>query len=293
MCMIGINRSSFSLNITGGLTVNINDQALGKWPNAPLALVLAQVRFDPEVNTEYKEVAERLKAALGEHFPAMKSVRQVNLVFGNAPVPEGETKANEGEVGRELRSDDNRSALRLQEGVMTYTTSVYKDSQHFLAEWRSMLDCLCAAGSVKVQRLGMRYVDFIIPTAGKSPEDYFKNGFGHLPHIFEDIAQTAFMSHEYPREDNGKMRVQFGRGFAPPSLPPDLDGSVLLPPVLLKKYTEGPSAVLDIDCWHIDSRRLQAEEIAKEFQHLRDDICKSFNRIITPEAEAEWSGQPT
>lgn len=270
-----------------------HDQALGKWPNAPLALVLAQVRFDPEVDTEYKEVAARLKAALGERFPAMKTVRQVTLVFGNTPVPVEESKANEGEVGLELRSDDNRSALRNQDGVMTYTTSLYEDSPHFLAEWRSMLDCLCAVGGVKVHRLGLRYVDFIIPTHGKVPEDYFKDGFGHLTHVFGEIAQTVFMSHEYPRGTDGSaMRVQFGRGVAKPSLPPDLEGSVLLPPALLKKYTEGPSAVLDIDRWRVDSRRLQAEEIAVEFQSLRDDICVAFDRIITREAKAEWSGQP-
>lgn len=269
-----------------------HDQALGKWPNAPLALVLAQVRFDPEIDTEYKEVAARLKAALGERFPAMKAVRQRMFVFGNATIPVEESKANEDEVGRELRSDDSRSALRLQDGVMTYTTSLYEDSPHFLAEWRSMLDCLCAAGGIKVHRLGLRYVDFIIPTAGKVPEDYFKDGFGHLTHVFGEIAQTAFMSHEYPRGTDGVMRVQFGRGVAQPSLPPDLDGSVELPPVLLKKYTEGPSAVLDIDRWRVDSRRLKAEEIAVEFQNLRDDICTTFNRIITQEAETEWSGQP-
>lgn len=268
-----------------------HDQALGKWPNAPLALVLAQVRFDPEVDTEYKEVAARLKTALGERFPAMKAVRRVAFVFGNAPVPAGESKANEGEVGRDLRSDDNRSALRLQDGAMTYTTSLYKDSLHFLAEWRSMLDCLCVAGGLKVQRLGLRYVDFIIPTSGKVPEDYFKDGFGHSTDVFGEVAQTAFMSHEYPRE-NGAMRVQYGRGFALPSLPPDLDGSVLPPPALLSKYTEGPSAILDIDRWRRDSRRLQAAEIADEFQRLRDDICMTFSRIITSEAKAEWSGQP-
>lgn len=268
-----------------------HERALGKWPNAPLALVLAQVRFDPEIDTEYKKVAERLKAALGERLPAMKAVRQVALVFGNTPGPAMQSKPDDVEVGRDLRSDDNRSALRLQDGVMTYTTSLYEDSQHFLAEWRSMLDCLCAAGGIKVQRLGLRYVDFIIPTGGKVPEDYFKDGFGHLTHVFGEIAQTAFMSHEYPRESDGAMRVQFGRGFAPPSLPPDLDGSILLPPALSRKYTEGPSAVLDIDRWHIDSRRLQAAEIADEFQRLRDDICTAFKRIITAEAEAEWSGQ--
>lgn len=269
-----------------------HDQALGKWPNAPLALVLAQVRFDPEIDTEYKVVAERLKTALGERFPAMKAVRQVAFVFGNMPGSAMESKPNESEVGRDLRSDDNRCVLRLQDGEMTYTTSLYEDSQHFLAEWQSMLDCLCASGGVKVQRLGLRYIDFIIPTTGKVPEDYFKAGFGDLPYVFEETAQTAFVSHEYPRGTNGAMRIQFGRGFARPSLPPDLDGSVTLPPVLLNKYTEGPSAVLDIDSWRVDSRRLQAAKIADEFQLLRDDICKAFKRIITREAEAEWSGQP-
>jgi hypothetical protein len=135
-------------------------------------------------------------------------------------------------------------------------------------------------------------VDFIIPTAGKVPEDYFKDGFGHLNHVFGEIAQTAFISHEYPRGTDGTMRVQFGRGFAPPSLPPDLDGSVQPPPALLGKYTEGqPSAILDIDRWRVDSRRLQASEIADEFQCLRDDIRMAFCRIITAEAETEWSGQ--
>ncbi len=271
----------------------MSEQALGKWPNAPLALVLAQVRFDPEIDTEYKEVAARLKEALGERFPAMKAVRPVTFVFGPGQAPE--SKPNGSEVGRELRSDDNRRALRVQEGVMTYTTSLYEDSEHFLAEWRSMLDCLCAAGGVKVQRLGLRYIDFIIPSAGEKPEDYFRAGFGELPHVFEDFARTAFVSHEYARGNDGAMRVQFGRGFAPPSLPPDLgnDGSITLPPALLKKYTEGPSAVLDIDRWRVDSRRLQASEIADEFQLLRDDVCNAFKRIITAEAEAEWSGRPT
>lgn len=267
------------------------DQALGKWPNAPLALVLAQIRFDPEIDTEYKEVAARLKAALGESFPAMKAVRQKTLVFGSESVSESESRANEGEVGRELGSDDNRSALRVQNGVMTYTTSLYQDSPHFLAEWRSMLDCLCGAGGVKVQRLGLRYVDFIIPSAGKVPEDYFKDGFGLSTDVFGEAAQAAFISHEYSRGNDGAMRVQYGRGFAQPSLPPDLDGSVMLPPALLEKYTEGPSAVLDIDRWHLDTRRLQSEEIAGGFQHLRDDIRMAFSRVITPEAETEWSGK--
>ena len=175
---------------------------------------------------------------------------------------------------------------------MTYTTSLYKDSPHFLAEWRSMLDCLCAAGGVKVQRMGLRYIDFIVPAADKAPENYFKEGFSRAPSALAEAPPlTAFMSYEYSKGDGEVMRVQFGRGIAPPSLPPDLDGSVQPPPALLDRYTEGPSAVLDMDRWRMDSRRLQAEEIADEFRRFRDDIRTAFNAIITPEARAEWSGK--
>lgn len=271
-----------------------HDQALGKWPNAPLALVLAQVRFDPEIDTEYKKVAERLRAALGSRFPALKAVRQMSLLFGGAPGATAEAKASDGEVGRELRTDDDRSSLRVQDGVMTFTTSLYKDSEHFLEEWHSMLDALCPSGGIKVQRLGLRYVDFIIPTQGKQPEDYFKDGFGHLTDVFGERAQAAFMSHEYPRGSNGAVRVQFGRGIGAPSLPPDLDGSVQPSPALLQKYSAPqPSAVLDIDRWSFESRRLSAQEITNEFAVLRADVCQAFNNIITPEAKAEWTDQPS
>jgi uncharacterized protein (TIGR04255 family) len=274
--------------------VSNHDQALGKWPNAPLALVLAQIRFDPEIDTDYKKVSERLKASLGDRFPAIKAVRQMMLMLGSTPRPTPEVKTNEGEIGRELRTDDDRSALRVQEGVMTFTTSLYKDSEHFLGEWRSMLEALCAGGGIKVQRLGLRYVDFIIPKQGKAPEDYFRDGFGHLTDVFGEPAQAAFMSHEYPRGQDGGVRVQYGRGIAAPSLPPDLDDSVQPSPALLQQYIPNePSAVLDIDRWRFDSRRLNAAEIAKEFADLRNDVCSAFNNIITPEAKAEWSGQQT
>lgn len=270
-----------------------HDQALGKWPNAPLALVLAQVRFDPEIDTEYKKVAERLKASLGARFPAVKAVRQRFWVLGGANGAAGDAAANEGETGRELRTDDNRRSLRVQDGVMTYTTSLYKDSNSFLDEWRAMLEDLCAGGGIKVQRLGLRYIDFIIPTQGKVPEDYFKDGFGHLTSVFGEPAQAAFMSHEYPRGQDGAVRVQYGRGIAPPSLPPDLDGTVQPSPALIQRYVAPqPSAVLDIDRWRFDSRRLNAAEIATEFADLRSDVCNAFNNIIAPEAKAEWSGQP-
>ena len=266
------------------------DQALGQWPNAPLAIVLAQIRFDAEVGTEYSEAAERIKTAMGDRFQAMKSVRQLSFVLDGGD-SDGIPKSNEVQVGLELRSDDDRRSLRMQEGVATYTTSLYEDSPHFLAEWRSMLELLCPAGGMKVFRLGLRYVDFIIPPGGKAPEDYFDDRFARSPGLLGEQAPAAFLRFDYPKPDDGLMRIQYGRGHAKPDLPPDLEGSVLPPSALVEKYRDGPSAVLDIDHWRTFSTRMQAKEIAAEFQRLRDDISMAFKGIITTAAQAEWSGK--
>lgn len=267
-------------------------QGLGQWPNAPLALVLAQIRFDVEIDTEYRDVAERIRAAMGDRFEATKKLRQLTYTLGGADM-NGTPVPSEEEVGLELRSDDDRNSLRLQDGAMTFTTSHYRDSPHFLADWRAMLEGLCPAGGVKVQRLGMRYVDFIIPANGKEPEDYFSDGFSRSPTPFSGKkAEAAFLSYDYPMDDAGMMRIQYGRGFAPPSLSPDLQGLVQPPPPLVERYDTGPSAVLDIDHWRLPSRRMKTEEIAAEFQRLRDDIARAFHCIIADEARNEWTGKP-
>lgn len=65
---------------------------------------------------------------------------------------------------------------------------------------------------VKVQRLGLRYVDFITPTAGKAPEDYFNDGFGCMIHAFGEIPD-CLREPRVPSGTDGAMRVQFGRGI--------------------------------------------------------------------------------
>ena len=272
----------------------MSDQApaLGQWPNAPLALVLAQIRFDPEVATEYPGLAKHIKAATGDQFQAMKSVKQLSFVLGDAGQNGVPAQAST-EVGLDLRRDDERSSLRIQEGAVTYTTSLYKDSRHFLAEWRSVLDILCREGGVKALRIGLRYIDFIIPSTGKLPEDYFDPGFARSPKILGDQAPVAFLRYDYTTTNNEMMRVQYGRGFAPPDLPPDLVGSVQPPPSLLEKYTGGASAVLDIDHWCVLSARLQANELAAEFKRLRDHISEAFRRIISDAAKDEWTAAST
>ncbi len=267
-------------------------KALGQWPNAPLALVLAQVRFEPSAHTQWAVLEQKMRAATASEFPLVDKIQEFALVIGDGGNPV--SKPEPSVAGVDLRSSDGMRCVRLGSGVITYTTSVYEDSVCFAEEWRKILDILCAQGPVKAFRLGLRYVDFIIPAEGRVPEDYVAQGFGRSPDVLGEQSPVAFSLYEYARqEDGGRLRIQYGRGFGPPALPPDVSDTVPPPPFLVAKYGSGLSAVLDIDRWRPLSAMVEAAEISSAFQALKYDVGNAFRCIISPLALTEWKGSPS
>lgn len=278
-------------SLTRGEKVTSLLTALGQWPNAPLAIVVAQIRFEPTMETDYAVLAEKIRQTTGEEFPVINDVQEFSFVVGDGGQSPRSPEA--AVAGSDLRSADGARCIRLQQGAITYSTCSYRDSKHFSGEWRKLLDALCAGGKVHALRLGLRYIDFIIPSEGRVPEDYVCEGFGRSPDALDEQAPIAFSLYDYERPHGGRLRIQYGRGFGPPSLPPDLMDAVPPPPFLVAKYDSGLSAVLDMDRWRPASEMMSAEVLAKEFQILHGDMSKTFQRIITPIAAREWQEKPS
>ncbi len=261
-------------------------RAQGRWPNAPLALVLAQVRFEPSPETGTDSVVHRLNEQIGNEFTRNNTLQQFSLVLGDGKpqqfVPSPET------VGNDLLTEDGSRVLRVQSGALTYITSSYHNFPAFLAQWSGYIQALCGAESIRALRLGLRYVDFIIPSDGHIPENYLVEGFGRSPSVLGAQSPISWNLFDYEREAGGRLRIQYGRGFGPPSLPPDLMGTVPPPGSLTQQYAEGLSGVLDMDCWRPANEAMSADDIAGEFSALRDDIATAFRAIITPLATREW-----
>ncbi len=261
--------------------------ALGQWPNAPLALVVAQVRYEPNPETEQALLVSRIRDATAGAFPVTTEVRQVSFVVGDSGT---QAPTQEALIALDLRSADGARSIRIQPGAMTYATSSYQDSQQFAVEWRQMLDALCAGNEVRALRLGLRYVDFIIPTEGHSPEEYV-NGMGSSPEGLGSQSPIAFVLYDFEREQGGRLRVQYGRGYGPPSLPPDLIDSVPPPSFLVARYNNGLSAVLDMDRWRPALDMMSAEMLAEQFQILRKDMRTAFHNVISDLAKSEWQAK--
>lgn len=259
--------------------------ALGKWANAPLALVVAQVRFTATPETNFRIITNLMQEALGQRFPDTNNIEQVTFFVGSDGAPTIANEANN--IGTDIISQDTRTCLRVQDGMLTLTTSIYHNWESFLLDWRKMLEVLCTAGPVHANRIGLRYLDFILPCTDKIPEDYVVFGIGRPPEGLEQSPISVSL-YEYEREQEGRLRIQYSRGFGPPSIPPDLQGTAPPAPALLARYLGGPSAILDMDRFAMLNRQLSADQLATEFAMLRKDISSTFQRIITPFASSEW-----
>ncbi len=260
---------------------------LGRWPNAPLALVVAQVRFIHEPVTAPSVTSERILNATGRSHPHISQLTPVSVVIGQAaaatPMPTSMQP-----VGLDLRNDENTEVIRLQTESLTFLSSAYQDSRHFIGQWRTFMAALCEDRQLQVVRLGLRYIDFIVPTDGHVPEDYFLGGLGKSPDVLGEQSSVAFNLYDFPREDGGQLRVQYGRGFGVAALPPDLQDSVVLPTHFAAMSASGLSAVLDMDRWRMVNRPFAATAIGDELDRLRADMSQSFRRIMSPLAEREW-----
>lgn len=261
-------------------------QALGRWSNAPLALVVAQVRFEPHPQFDPQQVAGRIQQATGERYPRLNPLQQFSVILGLGQL--GVMPPPVVQVGFDLRNDVDNEVVRMQPDALTFMTSAYQDSTHFSDLWRVFMAVLCEDRALTVTRLGLRYVDFIIPSPGHVPEDYFLDGLGRSPACLGEQSPVAFTLYDFPRADGGQLRLQYGRGFGPPSLPPDLQDSVLPPSSLTTRNSGDLSAVLDMDRWRLVNEFLSPDAIAREIEVLRTDMSASFRGIMTPLADTEW-----
>jgi uncharacterized protein (TIGR04255 family) len=270
----------------------VTDQVmgLGTWKNAPLALVVAQLRYEA-IQEELAPLAQRFMTSHSALFSGMHPLQGISLRLGESgPMSVPTMKVN----GFDLRNNDGRRCLRLQDGVLTYHTSIYAGSMAFNNEFAELLAVLeLAAGQqLRPVRLGLRYVDYICPVVlGEEPESVFVPGFVASPPLAGDEEAPVRMAiFEYQRDqDNGRLRIQYARGFGEPGLPVDLGEAASAPRELMVRYLGGLSGTLDTDRWRMmDGQPIGAGDLKVAFKAMQDDIRNAFHAITTPEARRLW-----
>lgn len=268
--------------------------ALGHWPNAPLAYVLAEVRFEPVL--EIEKYVPPLQTRLRKNYPRFNRIEQV-AVLQTASQQEVQSSSLQARLPPrwEFGSDSNHVGVILLQHSLVFHTTTYETYPIFSQAWREVMtqvgECI---PNLFTKRIGLRYLDFILPNAGETPEDYAVDrlrcdpepGLPYQSHHGLTLAQYDL--------EKGSLGVRYLRGTGQPKLPPDLAELSLHPSVIMQRAVdaEQPTAVLDIDRFMELSAAYDVETLSGQFERLNDDVRKVFKALTTDHARTVWSEEP-
>jgi uncharacterized protein (TIGR04255 family) len=253
--------------------------------------VLAQIRFLPSTAAAPEHLRDAITKRIGGRFPTISQTNNLGIELSANGAPPRTTQT----VGYDLVNDEVDGMVRAQPGTLTFAVTSYVDSAHFRNQWLEIVEALGDVQITTVTRLGLRYVDFVVPTHGHRPEDYVKSpwnldgmpklpGAARGPDLHVSMVDVAFPP--------GRMRLQFMRGVGVPSLPMDLQG-MLTPSQHSLHANVGECAVIDSDRWIDGEHSADRATINQLFTQMHTDVSSAFRAMVTPLALSEWNTETT
>jgi uncharacterized protein (TIGR04255 family) len=268
--------------------------ALGRLPNAPLAYVLAQVRFEPFL--EIEKYIPALQTSLRARYPRFLRTEQV--VFQILPQPEEKPpRVQPASLLRwEFGSGSNHAGVIVQQDSLVFHVTAYETHEQFGQAWLWVMSQVRShIPDLFVNRIGLRYVDFIVPNPDEAPEDYVVDRLRCDPALGEIPCQhhQGLTLAEY-RLETGFLAVRYSRGTGRPTLPPDLSELSLQPSAIMEQRVadDQPTAILDIDRFMALSAAYDVEVLAEQFEQMHQETSVVFKALTTDHARVVWNRVP-
>jgi uncharacterized protein (TIGR04255 family) len=268
------------------------NEALGAWANAPLAYVLAEVRT--EQLADLKEYRSKLGARFRGEYPIQRTLQSARFVATNSGLQHIEPDQ---EGAWEFATPENNVAVIVRaHGIVLHATK-YSDSEEFLGRLQRAVNVLAEeVPTVYVNRLGLRYVDFIIPEKGETPEDYVDKRLNPSLDLAKAPGNAVAMSLAVYPMMHGRLALRFVRSSGLPELPPELATFSLEKSPLMKRErvsADQPTATIDTDRVREFGKPepLDATKLMDEFRTMHADVSQAFRSLITPHARKKWGAK--
>lgn len=265
--------------------------SLGQLPNAPLALVLAQVVFSKDLG-----MADRIptiQSAVRKDYPAYDNQKVYAFEIG----PSG---LKTQEVDRWQFSDpEHREGILVLQDALIFNATKYADYDSFSTKLLEVLRTFeRIAPGLLVQRLGLRYVDIIVPSRTEEPEEFVVSGLHALE--LRELGATSITSMHFSelKMAEGVLHVRYRRGMSEPFMPDDLQPFMLAPAPIVDRAKDAVARGATVACLDFDrivkglSLRFVADDIQERFFHLHEDHSRAFKSLQTPHARKVWAESP-
>jgi uncharacterized protein (TIGR04255 family) len=266
--------------------------SLGAWSNAPLAYALAEVRT--ERLADIKNYQPNIAGKLRENYPIQKTMHATRLVATGAQII---VEADQ-DTAWEFATPDNKVAVILRPNGLVLHATAYEDSATFLKQLDDVVDVVASeVPAVYVNRLGLRYIDFVLPSSGEEPEAYVDRRLNPALQLLDSKEEVNATSLAVYRMKSGEtLSLRYIRARGKPELPPDLgmlslDPSRLMLPGIVKDSQ--PTALLDIDCnfTYTPVVRLDPTRAKEQFRLIYKISFNAFTSAITEHAKTVWGAK--
>jgi uncharacterized protein (TIGR04255 family) len=255
--------------------------------NAPVYFTIAQIRFNPILSLQsfIPGIQENFrKHGFADFQKALAMTLTVNLKDSASQSPTSTP------LERFIFSDiANTQTFVLEQNAISFQSTKYEVFETFTAALMKGLHVMndVVGGLMFVERVGLRYLDAVMPRHGENLSQYLipeaMGLYGRLK------GQTKHTFSETLAEHPGasiisRVLIQEGRI----GLPPDL---LLNQMSIAQKFADftGIHAILDTDAFVAERIPYGATEIEKRLGALHERINEAFRALVSPHALAVWN----
>jgi uncharacterized protein (TIGR04255 family) len=264
---------------------------MGKWKNAPVAYVIVQVRFSPvlSLKTYIAQIQEHFRK---DGFPAFENRFnfQFPLLMTQSIEPETAPPAIPWErtLSYVFTNREQSQSFVLEQNGLTFHVTDYLDFSWFLDLFLKHLDHINEVLKPdSSERIGLRYIDTVIPKAGANIGKYLiPDVLGLSQHPLGGAFQQSFSETMFlDRGTSTVSRVLVRQGQI--AFPPDMAS---LPVLLNSRFTEynGVHAIVDTDSYQTSRSPMDTVELRHTLTYLHQSVDRAFHVVTTDFALADW-----
>jgi uncharacterized protein (TIGR04255 family) len=263
-----------------------------KMTNAPVYYALAQARFNPvAAMAKYvDQIQDRLRL---DGYPLQEPHQFTQLVV---PTP-GQGQPHEPLIRQAISwlmtRSDRTAGFILDHSTITFHTTHYQTHNQFIPELLRGLTAVHEAVTLDhVSRLGLRYLDAVLPRSGESAEQYLARGLHGIDFNAarqQAMTETVFATDTRPLVAKGMLVVRVYRAVAPLGFPPDMlpTGLAIAPQFEIKEARE--YAIIDTDHYVEGQMPMHMDKLNEQLLSLHGTVKLVFGATTTDHARSAWA----
>ncbi|MNC07042.1 hypothetical protein D3C75_545720 [compost metagenome] len=260
--------------------------------NAPVYYVLAQIKFTP-VKAMKKYVDDIQDALRLQGYPLFESRESTQLKFEFNTPTEPAQPSFETAQHWYISNLNRTSGFVLGNDFITFHTTEYDTHQPFIKELMKGLAAVMEHPKpALVTRLGLRYLDAVLPENGETIEQYLCEGLHGIDldlNQIQAVNELVFQTKVGPIIDNGFLVTRLHKMHGQLGFPPDMVpiGVDMIPRFRTEHVLW--HGIIDTDHYVEGSLPPAIDLIEEHFTSLHSVIKGTFNKIISQYAIDKWA----